>query len=37
VNIPRSDLKMTIQGIATPTPFGFADRLRSAKAMTALT
>jgi hypothetical protein len=22
-NIPRSDLKMTIQGIATPTPFGF--------------
>ncbi len=23
VNIPRSDLKMTIQGIATPTPFGF--------------
>src|SRR6266478_8174497 len=24
VNIPRSDLKMTIQGIATPTPFGFS-------------
>jgi Domain of Unknown Function (DUF1259) len=23
VNIPRSDLKMTIQGVATPTPFGF--------------
>jgi hypothetical protein len=23
VNIPRNDLKMTIQGIATPTPFGF--------------
>ena len=23
VNIPRGDLKMTIQGIATPTPFGF--------------
>jgi len=23
VNIPGSDLKMTIQGIATPTPFGF--------------
>jgi hypothetical protein len=22
-NIPRSDLKMTIQGMATPTPFGF--------------
>lgn len=23
VNIPRSDLKMTIQGVPTPTPFGF--------------
>jgi hypothetical protein len=23
VNIPRSDLKMTIEGVATPTPFGF--------------
>jgi len=23
VNIPRSDLKMTVQGISTPTPFGF--------------
>ncbi len=23
VNVPRSDLKMTIQGVATPTPFGF--------------
>src|SRR5260370_10465369 len=23
VNIPRNDLKMTIQGVATPTPFGF--------------
>src|SRR5882757_3617513 len=23
VNIPRSDLKVTIDGIATPTPFGF--------------
>src|SRR5437667_4363056 len=23
VNIPRSDLKMTIQGFSTPTPFGF--------------
>jgi hypothetical protein len=23
INIPRSDLKMTIQGIAVPTPFGF--------------
>src|SRR5947209_673756 len=23
VNIPRNDLKVTIDGIATPTPFGF--------------
>jgi hypothetical protein len=23
VNIPRNDLKITIQGVATPTPFGF--------------
>jgi hypothetical protein len=23
VNIPRADLKMTIQGVSTPTPFGF--------------
>ncbi len=23
VNIPRSDLKITVQGVATPTPFGF--------------
>jgi len=23
VNIPRNDLKMTVQGISTPTPFGF--------------
>ncbi len=23
VNIPRNDLKMTIQGVSTPTPFGF--------------
>ena len=23
VNIPRSDLKVTVQGVATPTPFGF--------------
>src|SRR5260370_41751022 len=23
VNIPRNDLKMTIQGVCTPTPFGF--------------
>ncbi len=23
VNIPRNDLKMMIQGVSTPTPFGF--------------
>src|SRR5712664_3686296 len=23
VNIPRNDLKITIQGVSTPTPFGF--------------
>src|SRR5262252_6346521 len=23
INIPRSDLKMSVAGIATPTPFGF--------------
>src|ERR1051326_8550992 len=23
VNIPRSDLKITVQGVATPTPLGF--------------
>src|ERR1700751_5081508 len=31
VNIPRSDLKMTIQGIATPTPFGFGGWLAMSK------
>jgi hypothetical protein len=24
VNIPRNDLKMTVEGLSTPTPFGFA-------------
>src|SRR5256714_483819 len=23
VNVPRNDLKMTVQGVSTPTPFGF--------------
>ena len=23
VNIPRSDLKVSVDGVATPTPFGF--------------
>src|ERR1035437_10393631 len=27
VNIPRSDLKVTIDGVATPTPFGFGGWL----------
>ena len=27
VNIPRSDLKVTVDGIATPTPFGFGGWL----------
>jgi len=32
VNIPRSDLKMTIQGVSTPTPFGFGGWLALTKA-----
>ncbi len=31
VNIPRSDLKVTIDGIATPTPFGFGGWLALTK------
>src|SRR2546430_3109952 len=27
VNIPRSDLKVTVDGVATPTPFGFGGWL----------
>ena len=23
INIPRNDLKMTVAGVSTPTPFGF--------------
>jgi Domain of Unknown Function (DUF1259) len=32
VNIPRSDLKMTIQGFSTPTPFGFGGWVALTKA-----
>ena len=32
VNIPRNDLKMTIQGLATPTPFGFGGWIALTKA-----
>ncbi len=31
VNIPRNDLKVTVAGIATPTPFGFGGWLGIAK------
>lgn len=31
VNIPRSDLKVTIDGVATPTPFGFGGWVALAK------
>jgi hypothetical protein len=31
VNVPRSDLKMTIQGFSTPTPFGFGGWLALSK------
>jgi hypothetical protein len=32
VNIPRSDLKMTVQGVPTPTPFGFGGWIALTKA-----
>ncbi len=31
VNVPRNDLKMTIQGVPTPTPFGFGGWLALTK------
>lgn len=32
VNIPRSDLKVTVAGVATPTPFGFGGWVAMTKA-----
>jgi hypothetical protein len=32
VNIPRNDLKMTIEGFSTPTPFGFGGWIALSKA-----
>ena len=32
INIPRNDLKVTIDGISTPTPFGFGGWLAMTKA-----
>jgi hypothetical protein len=29
VNIPRNDLKVSVAGVATPTPFGFGGWWRS--------
>ena len=31
INIPRNDLKVTIDGISTPTPFGFGGWLAMTK------
>jgi hypothetical protein len=31
INVPRADLKMTIQGVPTPTPFGFGGWLSLTK------
>jgi hypothetical protein len=31
INIPRSDLKVTVDGVATPTPFGFGGWLAMTK------
>jgi hypothetical protein len=37
VNIPRSDLKVSVDGIATPTPFGFGGWFALPKAVAART
>src|SRR5258708_598231 len=31
INIPRNDLKVTVDGVATPTPFGFGGWLAMTK------
>jgi Domain of Unknown Function (DUF1259) len=36
LNIPRSDLKMTIQGVSTPTPFGFGGWVALTKGTDAI-
>src|SRR5215218_7520526 len=36
VNIPRSDLKVTVNGVATPTPFGFGGWVALTKGDTGM-
>src|SRR5262245_8374299 len=36
VNIPRSDLKVMVDGVATPTPFGFGGWLAMTKGSSGL-
>jgi hypothetical protein len=31
INIPRNDLKVTIDGVSTPTPFGFGGWMAMSK------
>ena len=37
VNIPRNDLKVTIDGIATPTPLGFGGWIAMTRARAGMT
>ena len=37
VNIPRNDLKVTVDGVATPTPFGFGGWVALTKGTAAWT